>query len=192
MTLPSLRTDQLFPGWFLYVDTPTPVRLWSGARTFVMGANGPDGTGGAYLGFGRLLSIPSLVIPVNGAFVQHVFTVSGVDARAVRLMNADRDALRGARVSFGRLELKPDGTPNGDLNWLWQGFCDGPTMNRNGRSNPVTYTIGLKVSAGSVSRKRRRIAYYTPSQQAERDPSDTAMNNVPTYAEGTLVTWPLP
>lgn len=192
MSLPALRGDALQPAWFLYIGSPTPVRLWTGPRTFTMGANGPDTLGGTYLGLGIVVQMPTLKLPLNGAYAQHVFGLSGVAPKMVQLINADRDALRGSAVAVARVELASDGTPNGDPWWVWRGICDGPFFRRSGRSSPVTYTVGIKASSGAVNRKRRQLALYTPSQQALRDSSDTSCDFVPTLADGTNVTWPVP
>lgn len=193
MTAPSLKGDILRPLWFLFIDTaPTPVRLFSGPASFILGPSGPDAAGGTYLGLGMLVNVPSLKLPINGAFAQHVFALSGVTANIVKLINVDREALRGARTAIGRMEMNADATPAGDMMWLWQGFCDGPSMSRNGHSNPPVYTVSISVSSGSVRRKARQISLYTPSQQRQRDPTDTAMNMVPTLASGDIVTWPVP
>lgn len=175
----------------MFIDMPTPVRIWSGPFRFQLGPSGPDTAGGVYAGLGVLVDLPTLTMPINGASSQHTFSLSGLDARAAALINADEAAIRAAPVAIARLEMNADQTPNGDPVWLWWGVCDTPQMSRQGRSSPVRYTVALKASSGIVSRKRSQISLYTPSQQALRDPTDTSMAWVPTYEEGTLVTWPV-
>ncbi len=188
----TLRGDSLQPLWLFFMDTAPAVRLLFNGQAFKLGPSGPDAAGGFYLGAGRLMSMPPLTIPLNGAFSQHTFGMSGLDAATAAAIAASGSAIRGALVAIARLELNDDQTPDGDPQWLWQGVCDGPFRTRNGRVQPVTYSAGVKASSGSASRRRHKISLYTPSQQALRDPDDTAMSLVPTLADGTTRVWPVP
>ncbi len=132
----------------MFIDMETPARIGTGPFAFDLGASGLDTAGGVYSGLGVTVSVPSLKPPINGAFSQHTFSLSGVSAEAVALINADRAALRKAPIAIAKLELDPDDMPDSDPMWLWNGVCDGPSMVREGRSRPVKYTVSLKASSG--------------------------------------------
>lgn len=185
-----LRGDRLLPAWLLYIDCAPAVRLWTGPMKFKLAANGPDTAGGLYLGLGLMTQVPSLKLPVNGTAEDHVFGLSGVSAQIVRLIEADRDALRGARAFIARMELNPDGTVLGAPIWLWSGVVVSPRMQRDGSNGQVTYTISIMTSSGSTARKARQLTYYTGVQQRKRDGADTSCDNTAQYAAGTTVIWP--
>lgn len=185
-----LRSDRLLPAWLLYMASDPIVRVWTGAGPFKLGASGPDTAGGTYKGLGLLTGVPSLRLPINGASAQHVFTVSGVDAAMIRLVEADRDSVRNARIAIARLELNPDGTPLGDPLWLWQGQVDTTRMVRDGSTSPATYTVSLVAVSGALRRKVRRLTYYTGPQQRERDGTDTACDGTAQLQAGETVIWP--
>lgn len=186
----TLRGDRLLPAWFMYVDCEVPVRAWSGPGNFAMGANGPDLLGGGYVGLGRMVNVPSLRIPLNGNSAQHEFALSGVTADVVRLVEADRDNVRGAKTAVARLELDGDGNPVGSPQWLWFGNVDTPRMSRQGSQSPVTYTISLIATSGSATRKRSQLSFFTGRQQRERDADDAACDGVSFLQAGTTPIWP--
>lgn len=188
----TLRGDRLQPGWLMFVNCDPPVRVWSGSQNFKLGAaSGPDAIGGLYLGLGVLVGVPSLKVPINGAFSQHIFSLSGVSAEAMRLANADRDTVRGATVAWARIELDADSQPIGDPLWLWKGWVGSPRVTRDGSSVPPLRTIALVTASGSVRRRVRQFGYWTGPQQRARDPIDSACDQVSTYARGTDVIWPV-
>ncbi|MDR3512621.1 MAG: hypothetical protein P4L73_13380 [Caulobacteraceae bacterium] len=185
-----LRGDRLQPGWLMFVDSTPAVRIWSGAANFKLGPCGLDTAGGVYQGLGLIVGVPSLKVPINGSFSQHVFSLSGVTADMMQLANADRDAVRGARVAWARVDLDADGQPVAEPVWVWQGWVDSPRVARDGSSSPPTRTVSLVTSSGSVRRRIRQFGYWTSPQQRTRDPNDSACDQVATYAAGTDTIWP--
>lgn len=185
-----LRDDRLQPAWLMFIASTPSVRLWTGTANFKLGPSGPDTAGGLYQGLGIMVQVPRLTIPLNGAYKGHTFSMSGVSAQMMAALNADRDAIRGARIVFARLELDADLNPVAAPVWLWTGWIDSPRVQREGGVDPPTRTVGLVCATGAVRRGVRKFAYYTPSQQALVDPADTACMNVPTYAVGTTVIFP--
>lgn len=187
----TLLKDRLQPAWLMYVACVPAIRVWTGAFNFnLAAASGPDTDGGIYKGLGVIVSAPSLIIPINGAFRSHTFGLSGITAEMMAAANADRDTVRGARMAWARLELDIDGQPVAAPDWLWQGFVDGPQVSRDGSTSPPTRTVALVTAAGSVRRRRRQFGYWTAPQQRAIDPNDAACDQVSTYAAGTDEIWP--
>lgn len=187
----ALRGDRLLPLWLLYVASgDVPVRVHTGAANLKLGPSGPDASGGTYLGLGLVLSIPNLRLPVNGAAAAHEFALSGVAAEAIRLVEADKDAVRGAACAIARLEMKPDMTPVAAPQWLWRGWVDSPRLTRSGRTIPATYTLSLLVSNGQTTRRRRELSFYTGPQQRLRSANDAACDGTHQLAAGTSHLWP--
>lgn len=190
MTVDPLRSDRLQPGWLMFLDCSPAVRVWSGAANFKLGASGPDLAGGIYQGLGLLVGVPTLKIPLNGSFSQHVFSLSGVTAQMMKLVDADRETVTGAKLSWGRLELDAQMQPVGAPVWLWKGTVDSPRLARDGGANPPTRTVSLVASTGAVTRKRQKISLWTGPQQRLIDPDDAACDGVARLAEGTDEIWP--
>ncbi len=185
-----LRDDRIQPAWLMFVDSNPPIRLFSGVANFQVGPTGPDTVGGVYQGLGIMVQVPSLTIPLNGAYKAHTFMMSGVSAQMMAAVNADRNAIRGARIAFARVELDASFCPREAPAWIWVGWIDSPRMVRDGRHDPPTRSVSLVCATGAVRRGVQQFSYYTPPQQAIVDPADTSCNNVPTYAAGTTVLFP--
>lgn len=186
-----LAGDRLQPAWLMYIDSSPAVRIWTGAANFKLGPCGQDAGGGLYLGLGILVTVPSLKIPLNGGFSQHTFSLSGVSKTAMAAVNADRTALRGARVGFARLELDADGNPVAAPVWVWIGFVNGIRMTRNGQTRPPTRMVSLLCATGSPRRLLRAYGYYTSVQQRLIDPADSSCDFTAYYAAGTDEIWPI-
>lgn len=190
MSIDYLRGDAPQFAWLMFVDSSPSIRVWTGVANFALGPSGPDTVGGVYQGLGLMVSVPRLVVPLNGAYKSHTFTLSGVSAQMMAAVNADRNAVRGARIAFANLLLDADFNPIQAPTWLWVGWVDSPRMVRDGRHDPPTRSVSLVCATGAFRRGVRRYAYYTPPQQGAVDPNDTSCNNVPTYETGTTVLFP--
>lgn len=190
MTVDPLRADRLQPGWLMFIDCSPAVRVWTGAANFKLGPTGPDLTGGIYQGLGLVVNVPTLKIPLNGSFSQHVFSLSGVTAQMMKLVDADRTIVTGAKLSWGRIELDASLQPVAAPTWLWKGQIDSPRMARDGSSNPPTRTVSLVASTGAVTRRRQKVALWTGPQQRVIDPADSACDGVALLAQGTDTVWP--
>jgi hypothetical protein len=186
-----LRSDRLQPGWLMYLESTPTTRAWSGVGPLTLTAgSGPDTDGGAYLGLGLIVNMPSLKIPLGGSYSSHTFSISGVTQDILTMFSADRESLRGARLAWGRIELDAKGNPVAEPEWLWIGRVDSPVMTRDGTSNPPVRTIGLIAATGSVRRRVRSASYWTAPQQRAIDPNDAACDQVVHYSEGTDEIWP--
>jgi hypothetical protein len=190
MTVDPLRGDALQPGWLMFMTSTPAARVWSGAANFKMGPSGPDTAGGIYQGLGLLVNVPSLKLPMNGAYAQHVFEISGVTSAVLAVFDVNRASIQGARLSWGRVELDASGQPVAAPLWLWTGFVDGPRLTRNGDAKPPTRTLGLVCSSGAIRRNRRQFGYWTGVQQRLIDPTDSACDLTNQYAGGTSPIWP--
>jgi hypothetical protein len=185
-----LRGDRLQPAWLMYIASTPGVRLWTGPANFKLSACGQDATGGLYLGLGILCSVPSLRIPLNGNFALHTFSLSGVSKAAIQAVDADRNAIRNARISFARVELDADMNPVAAPVWVWVGEVIGLRMSRDGKGNPPTRTISLISAAGSAGRTVQTGGLWTGVQQRQIDPNDSSCDLVPYYANATDEIWP--
>jgi hypothetical protein len=184
------RADALQKAWLTFIDSTPAVRVWNGTANFKLGPCGPDTAGGIYQGLGIMVQVPRLTIPLNGAYKGHTFAMSGVSPQMLAAVNAERDAIRGARLCFSCIDLDADMNPVAAPVTLWVGWIDSPRMERDGRSDPPKRTVSLVCSTGAVRRGVRAFTYYTPNQQAIIDPGDTSCMNVPTYAAGTDCIFP--
>lgn len=190
MTTDPLRRDTLQPGWLMFLACEPAVRLWSGAANFKLGPCGPDTAGGVYFGMGIIVGVPQLKLPQNGSYSQHVFSLAGVSAESMRLVDGDREIVRGSALSWARVELDAAGQPMAEPVWLWKGWVDSVRLSREGSTKPPTRTVSLVCSTGSVTRKRRQASYYTAPQQRAIDPNDASCDQVALYAAGTSPIWP--
>ncbi|HEY1630793.1 MAG TPA: hypothetical protein VGF56_05725 [Rhizomicrobium sp.] len=190
LTQDQLRSDRNPPAWFFFMQTDTPVRIWSGVGDFRLPSDSVDTAGGVYRGLGIFVQIPSIRVPLNGAMIRHEFALSGVTAEVLRLANADRATVRGAEVFWGLTMLGPDKQPMASVAWFWNGVADTPKAARTGSQQPVTRTVSLSVGTGEVGRKQKNLWRWTGIDQRLRSPTDAFCDRVVLYNSQTTERWP--
>ena len=162
------KGDQSSPAWFFYMTSAPAVRCWSGVRNITVPADLVDETGGIYRGMGALVRVPSLTLPLNGAFVQHQFTLSGVAQEFLRLVNADRHTVRGATLSIGLTEVAPDGSLAEPIDWLCDLRVDSPRVMRAATPQGAERAVSILATAGDSLRRQRHLTRWTPTEQRSR------------------------
>ncbi len=186
----QLRSDRNPPSWFFFMETPTPVRLWSGVGDFRLPRDNVDETGGIYRGLGIFVEIPSIRVPLTGAMIRHEFAMNGVTAEVLRLANADRNTVRGASVSWGLAMLGPDSQPLGPVSWFWFAIADTPKVTRQSSADGVTRTVSLSVGAGEVGRRQKSLLRWTGIDHRRLSPGDSFCDRTLLYNAASTERWP--
>jgi hypothetical protein len=169
----------------------TPVRLWSGFGDMEIPADLVETSGPAiYNGTGALANLPLVGQLINGAAERLTFTLSGVDAQASALADAEAASVRFRAVRLGIMILGADLQPLSGVAWLWSGTADTPVIERENGPGGAVRTISLSVGSVFTGRRRPPLGYYTDPDQKRRSPTDRFCERVSLYAEDTVRQWP--
>lgn len=178
--------------WLLKVgDAPTGwVRLWSGAGDFDLPADDTDTTGGRYVSLGFPLGLPAFSQAINGAAASVEFSLSGVDAEAMRLVGVDRDQVDGALVYVGIMDLDEHQQPASTCDWLMEAQAAKPRVSRTGQGSRAVRTISLPCVTDFFDRNLAATAYWSPTGQRSRSGDDAFFDLIPTISAGMVIEWP--
>jgi hypothetical protein len=171
-------------------DAASWVRVWSGDGFYDLPADGTDTSGGRYMGIGFPVGLPAISQAINGTSSNIEFSMSGVDATALRLAGADRNLVNGALVYLGLVDIDEHQQPTTSCDWILEGQAGKPRVSRVGRDEGALRTISLPVSTEFVDRNRAAIAWWSPSGQRARSADDAFCDQVPTISAGGVYTWP--
>lgn len=171
------------------------LRLWSGVGDYRMSANVIDSVGGTYTGVGELIGMPVLSQLINGLAERVEFTLSGVDARTLALVDEDADTVRSAPVHVALVGFDDDLAAATSPVWIWEGEADTPRVSRESAAGGdgtfgIVRSVSLSVGSIFTGRRRPRHAYYTDADQRARSSDDAAMDRVAIYNQGTTRKWP--
>lgn len=181
------------PCFFVRVESAPIIRVWSGIGDIALEADSIETTGGEYLGFGELTSLPQITQLINGQADRVEFGLAGaaVSRDVVRLASEEADSVRNAPVHLGFAVLGADLQLASPVAWIWHGEADSLTCSRDdGQGQPVR---SISLSVGSIFTRRRRpgISFWTPHDQRERSSDDAFCDRVPAYSAGITKTWPM-
>lgn len=166
------------------------VRLWSGEGDFDLSADDFDTTGGRYISLGFPVGLPAISQAINGASTTLEFSLSGVDATALRMAGVDRDLVDGSIIHVGIMDLDEHQQPASGCDWLLEARAGKPRVSRTGRSEGALRTITLPASTDFTDRNRAAIAWWSPTSQRVRSPDDTFFDQVPAITAGMVISWP--
>ena len=166
------------------------VRLWSGHGDFTLPADDTDTSGGTYAGLGFPVGLGALSSAINGAYTALDFTLSGVDATAVRLFGADRDIVEGALGYVGLLDLDETQQPVGTIDWLAEMIAGLPRASRQGQGDGAIVSISLPVLIGLFDRNQTAVSFWSATGQRTRSADDAFCDLTAKMSEGMVVAWP--
>lgn len=182
------------PAFFLRLDGDTPTRAWSGtARRFLPADAVETVEGAAYLGAGVLRDLPEMETLFLGESSTISLTLSGVDARALALVDEAAGDVEGAAAHFGFAFLDARHALATEVFWDFDGEVDTVAWSDEpGRDGPArTRSVTLNLTGGWTDRRFRLMQMWTPTDQALRDATDTAFQHIPGLDAGTTADWPL-
>lgn len=171
-------------------DPANWVRVWSGDGDFDLPADATDTVGGRYVGLGFPIGLPELSQAINGAATSLEFTLSGVDATALRLAGVERDEVDGSLIYVGLVDLDESQQPATACDWLLEAQAGKPRVSRVGQSDTAVRTITLPASTDFFDRNLAATAYWSPTGQRARSPTDTFFDLIPTISQGMVIEWP--
>lgn len=166
------------------------VRLWTGEHDFDMPADAVDTTGGRYISLGFPAGLPVLSNVFNGSYTSGQFSLSGVDATAIKLFGADRAACNNAPIHLGLVDFDDNVQPIAAVDWMARLIAGMPTMSRQGQSDGAIRTISLPWVAGFFNRNLAPAEYLSGQAQRRLSPDDAICDNVYRMEIGLAVPWP--
>lgn len=126
-----------------------------------------------YRGIGTLTGIPTLQNLINGVADRAEFTLSGVDAIALRYAREDKDSIPGSIVRIGSVPIGRDGQVSGPVDWEWEGIADTISQSSQGQeSGKRTRSITISVGTATVSRSTASLSSFTDADQRKRSADD--------------------
>lgn len=177
--------------FLMFIDSPEPVRAWTGIGDLIVPPWSGDSEGGTYKGIGAILDIPALQQLVNGVASRVDFTLSGVDATIVALADSEAADIRSKDVIVGMQFFADDWQPVGDPLRIWDGEAD--VIRTDTASTPDfgrVRTITLSVGSTTTGRRRPSLQTFTRSQQRSRSPDDAFCDRTGLYSGDSELTWP--
>lgn len=177
--------------WLLKVGEPEDwPRLWTGDGDFALSADAVDTTGGTYKSVGFPAGIEAFGQVINGASENIQFSLSGVDATAMRLAGVDRDAVNGSEIHIGMMDFDEFAQPTGPCDWLVELIAGKPRVRREGRDSGAVRTISLPATGGMKDRNMAGFAFWTGASQRRRSSDDAFCDRVTLYTKESTVKWP--
>lgn len=172
------------------VGVEAPVRLWGGVGDCDPGINGLDAEGGVYSGLGELGDIPTFNALLNGKAQRININLSGVDQTVFRLADEEADLVPDAFTTMGLGSFDEHWQVADPVDWMWFGFADVLTLQRQRNGDTVTRNIQLSVGSMFAGRSRGHHSYYTSTDQKSRSPDDLFCDSVSLYSAGTIKKFP--
>lgn len=178
------------PALFLYIETMTPIRVWTGPKVFSFTPDTVDLVGGPYLPL-ALSSFPVLDRMIDDQAGEYDITLSGIDPETIGLLDVPAD-ISGARAHLGQIAFDAQWQPTGAVDWLADldaesvSWSLGQAENGDGHSASVT----LKLGSASTDRQAARLTNWSPIEQAILSPTDLAFEFVPSISRGIKRQYP--
>ena len=184
------------PLFFLRLDSsPIVTRAFSGIGRRCLPADAVEDVEGApYLGAGFLRNVPEMEALFMGESTALSFTLSGVDQKAVGLVDEAAGDIEGVGAHFGfAFESGRAGSLSTEVYWDWDGEVDTVdwTDEPGGEGVTRTRSVTLNLVGGWSDRRFRLLQMWTPTDQRLRDATDTAFAQIPNLEAGATADWPL-
>lgn len=189
------RRGTVRPAFFLRIDsTPVVTRAWSGVGRRYLPADPVEPVDGAtYVGTGFLQNLPDLESLFQGESQALSFTLPGVDARALALVDDAAGDVEGVGAHFGFAFLDARHALSTPVFWVFDGEVDtcgwSDAQGDGGSSRRRTVTLNLV--GGWSDRRFRLLQMWTAPDQRLRDPTDEAFDHIASYEAGVTADWPI-
>lgn len=183
---------------FLFIDAAVPVRAWTGVGGYRLPPDAVDTEGGRYLGVGWMRDWPVLESLLNGAADSVTFTLSGVDARTLALVDAAAGDVEGRRAWLGvqfcgpRYARRP-------VRWIKALRVDQAGAREAGLQGAgpqgsggvaVESAVTLTLGSAHTSRRRAQPVYWDHASRQRLFSGDMGMALVGRYGPGATRAWP--
>jgi len=161
------------------MECDPPLYVWSGIGPLQTPPDAFDLSGALWSGAGELLNMPDIKQLINGGAARYDFSLSGVSMETVRLATEDRASVDGALTMIGRVEFDEQWQIVGGIVWEWSGIGGVIFTDSAPSDNGRTRTISLSVASEDTRRSDPQFAFFTPSDQNKRSPTDRFCDFVP-------------
>lgn len=182
-----------FAIFFLLCAGATPadwVRLWSGAGDYAFPADAFDTSGGTYIGLGFPLGIPAISQAFNGSASSLEFSLSGVDATALRAAGVDRETVNMSLLYVGLIDLDEHQQPVGTCDWLTEAQAGMPRTQRVGNGSGSVMSVTLPASLDFFDRNLAATNFWSDASQKLRSATDTMFAFIARMNLGMVISWP--
>lgn len=191
--IPAAGRRRVRPAVFLRIASDPVTRAWSGVGGFDVPADPVETEGGRYLGVGWLRNIPVMEALINGAAESVTFTLSGVDARTLELVDATTD-LRGVRANVGLMFFGPRFERTA-IRWWRRYRVDMVASRETARSlldggAAVESSVSLTLGSARTSRRRSQPSTWTHVEQQRLHPGDLGCAGVSRLTTDATRPWP--
>lgn len=177
----------MFEAYLFRGEFDPPAYLWSGIGDLDVPGDALVGYATTrYKGVGTLTGLPQLPSLINGTADRAEFTLSGVDALALRYVDEDKLGIRGAIVRIGSLPMNDQYQIAGPVDWEWEGIADTVSFDSQGGdfgSRVRSITIG--VGTASTGRSSAALSFFTDADQRQRSPTDAFFSHIAGISQTT-------
>lgn len=161
----------------IYIDTATPVRIWTGVGDFETSAGDDLDPSATYRGIGLIGAIPALKQMIGGTAERLDIALSGVDSLTQGFMDDSSD-IRGSHLSIGITFFDADWQAVSKVAWLWTGTVDVVTSSYQQLKRTITLSVGSEF----IDRSRGMFTMWSNAAHQGRHPGDrfferTSINN---------------
>lgn len=192
----AARQRLIRPAAFLRIEAVPVARAWSGVGPFTLPPGAFDPAGGRYKGVGWLQNIPELAGLLQGEAEQVTFTLSGVDAQTIELVDAAAESVEGRPAYLGFMFLNRRQQPIDGIYFARTftvatiGWTDEPAGSDPTQIVARNRSVSITMDTALSSRRRGQLMYWTPEAQARVSPTDKAFRHVPAMNAGVTRTFP--
>jgi hypothetical protein len=174
----------LFRELYLVRIASDPIaRLHSGFGDLVIPADNVEDDPALYLGGGGLINLPDYQQLVNGAADRLDVTISGVAAETLVLASTEAEAVGGAQIHLGRLDLDEDWQPIAPVEW--EAVFRADSLSVSSTAGEVrNRSIKLSIATADTRRARAPNAYFTDVDQRAKSPGDRIFAFVSAITQG--------
>lgn len=176
-------------GYIFRIATSDPALFWSGYGDLLIPADSVVPDPAIALGAGELVNIPDFDQLINGTAERMEFTLSGVRDRTIAFAQEEAAEVPGAQVDIGRMDFDEDWQPVGAVEWEWRGEGKSLSVDSKSTGTGRERMIKLVVAAGSTSRTRAPISYFTDADQRRRSSDDGFFSHIAGITAGTSRRW---
>lgn len=175
--------------FFRLALSPEPLRAWTGRGPIRLAANDLDPAPALYDGVGEVQGLPELDRLFNGEARRVNIVLSGVDQRAVDIIDSTFADMThsGVQARFGHMRYDRLWTPLHQVRWLWDGLLDEVAVEMQPDEDGQTWGVTLSMSTALVDANRPGLQFWTPQYATA---GDLGFQFVPSLNEGSSRIWP--
>lgn len=175
--------------FFRLALSPDPLRCWTGHGPIRLAANDLDPSSAIYDGVGDVKGLPELDRLFNGEARRVNIVLSGVDPRAVDIIDSTFADMThsGVQARFGHMRYDRLWSPLHEVRWLWDGLLDEVAVAMEPDEDGQTWGVTLSMSTALVDANRPGLQFWTPQYATG---GDLGFQFVPSLNEGSSRIWP--